>query len=82
MAASSSGRSCGLEPRSTIVSASKPVVDRTAAVPTTIMPVSVNLTGASKTAPEGGVFPILKTLGYAADSRVSAYFFSYSIGVS
>jgi hypothetical protein len=29
-----------------------------------------------------GVFPILKTLGYAADSRVSAYFFSYSIGVS
>lgn len=29
-----------------------------------------------------GVFPILKTLGYAACSRVSAYVRSYSIGVS
>ena len=29
-----------------------------------------------------GVFPILKTLGYAACSRVSACLCSYSIGVS
>jgi hypothetical protein len=29
-----------------------------------------------------GVFPILKTLGYAACSRVSACLYSYSIGVS